>query len=242
MTLKDGWSFCIITDNNDLNLQKVVSAISRAMNERSYEVIIVGQSKLKFDKNHIYIPYIQPKKLSNINWRLSLKKLKLIYRIPVSVKKNIAAVHARYNKICMMHDYVILDELWALGFNKFNDDWDICSNKIIDSTGKRFLDWVVWDHPELDGPAYLDYDKKSPYQYVSGTYFCVKTSFYKANMLNPDLCWGEGEDVEWSKRIRHFAKLDFNPFSTVLLNKDKGSWSHEGQWKVNTELLKKLLK
>ncbi len=234
------WSFCIVTNNNDSNLKLVIDSIFNELKNREFEIIVVGNSNINFGEKINHIPFPEEKKLKNIDFKMSIKKLKIIYKIPISAKKNIAVKNTKYENLCIMHDYVLLKSGWIDGFTKFGYEWDICSNIILDKFGMRFLDWVVWDHPDLEGPGYLPYDASSPYVYVSGTYFCVKRDFYLLNPLHNKKNWGYGEDVEWSKRVRKITKIKFNPHSTVLVNKDKGVWSHEGQWKINTEKLKSI--
>ena len=48
-----------------------------------------------------------------------------------------------------------------------------------------------------------------------------KKSFMSKYPLNEELTWGEGEDVEWSKRIRRKTKLKFNEYSYVQFLKKK---------------------
>ena len=57
--------------------------------------------------------------------------------------------------------------------------------------------------------------------YISGTYFCVKKHFFMDNLLDENLFWGDGEDVEWSKRVRVKTQFTFNPHSIVKYRKLK---------------------
>ena len=41
------------------------------------------------------------------------------------------------------------------------------------------------------------------------------------NPLNEKLFWGEGEDIEWSKRVRQKTEFKFNNLSSVIYNKEK---------------------
>ncbi|UVV62742.1 hypothetical protein NXY01_00345 [Bacteroides fragilis] len=82
-------------------------------------------------------------------------------------------------------------------------------------------DWLVYDYPNI-GPALLPYKIQcKKYQYISGTYFVVKKDFFINNLLDEKLRWGEGEDVEWSKRVREKANIVFNNNSCVSFLKDK---------------------
>ena len=116
---------------------------------------------------------------------------------------------------------------WKSGFEKFGDDWQVSVNRIIDINGDREKDWILYDHPDLKTKkndltqCLLPYHLNSKYMYISGAYFCVKYDFFKNNQLNKNLFWGEGEDVEWSLRVREKTRFCFNPFSIVQFNKIK---------------------
>ena len=64
-----------------------------------------------------------------------------------------------------------------------------------------------------------DYDPEK--MYISGAFWVAKTEFMKSNLLDESLCWGEGEDVEWSKRVLKTGKYVMNGHSTIRLLKDK---------------------
>ena len=59
----------------------------------------------------------------------------------------------------------------------------------------------------------------SRYMYINGTYWVAKRSFMKKCRLNESLSWGQGEDVEFSRRASKLAEFHFNPHSIVKLNK-----------------------
>ena len=49
----------------------------------------------------------------------------------------------------------------------------------------------------------------------------AKQNVMKEFPLDENLVWGEGEDVEWSKRIREKYEFSFNKYSKVKLQKEK---------------------
>ena len=49
----------------------------------------------------------------------------------------------------------------------------------------------------------------------------MKKDFFIRNLLDEKLRWGEGEDFEWSKRVREKANIVFNNNSCVSYLKDK---------------------
>ena len=99
---------------------------------------------------------------------------------------------------------------------------------ILNSDGSRYRDWCIWDHPEicyLNGehsvvlPPY-SFDK-TEYMYISGAYWVSKKYVMEREPLNEDLLWGDGEDVEWSKRVIPQYNYRMNEYSKVRLLKDK---------------------
>jgi len=79
--------------------------------------------------------------------------------------------------------------------------------------------------------------------YISGTYFCVKKKFFLKFPLNERLFWGEGEDVEWSLRIRKVTKFKMNSKSVVKYLKLKPSDDapYCDSWVNNSKLLEEIL-
>jgi hypothetical protein len=84
------FSFGIITDgNSDLNLLIIINSIYQ-QNIENFEIIIIGNSKIK--KND---------KINIINFDESLRSSW------ITKKKNIISENAKYENIVFLHDYVI---------------------------------------------------------------------------------------------------------------------------------------
>ena len=79
--------------------------------------------------------------------------------------------------------------------------------------------------------------------YISGTFFCVKKDFFLENLLDESLVWGEGEDVEWSLRIRDKTQFKMNCMSTVkyLKLKSLSEAPYCDDWANNERRLLKVL-
>ena len=141
----------------------------------------------------------------------------------ITRKKNLITETATHDNIVYMHDYVVLCDGWYEGFLKFGDDWDICMNVITNLDGKRYRDWVTWGDPGVEGLKLVDYHTfKKPHQlYISGAYWVAKKYVMEDEPLDDRLGWGQGEDVEWSKRVRSKYRYVMNPHSEVSLLKQK---------------------
>lgn len=210
------FTFGIISNKeSDKYLNTLIESIIK-QNIENYEIIIVGDNNLNYTEENInLIPFDESFKKG---W--------------ITKKKNLITVNAKYENIVYLHDYLKLDKNWYDGFKKFGEDFYICTNKIINQNGHRYLDWSLWylNNNRFDKVLYENKQRLIPYSqldlssymYISGAYFVAKKSLMEEFPLNEKLAWGEGEDVEWSKRVRKKYNFEFNPYSQVRLSKYKG--------------------
>lgn len=255
----NGWSFCIVTaPGNDDILRRCVQSIARELQDRAdYEIIIVGQTNIAAHTQSVPIVVLpfqeEVLSFSPRNLRAARKAKswrRLFYRTgAISHKKNLAVRAARFEKVCLMHDYVALAPGWRLGFEKFGDDWEVAMTIIRNANGSRHRDWMCWNHPFIaSGPGNIEaclmpYDSYTRYMYISGTYFCVKRDFFLVNPLSEKLFWGEGEDVEWSERVRDLTRFRMNTHSSVRYLKLKSleEAPYCAEWQRNEkELIRRL--
>jgi len=228
------FTFGIITDgNNDNFIKTIVSSIESQV--PIYEIIIVGNSKI-VSKNTVVIPFNETIKKA---W--------------ITKKKNIVAQNAKYNNLVLLHDYITFSENWYLGFLKYykeNGDFEIISNKILNSDNTRFRDWCffplllkgqynITKHPNsqkiIETGCLLPYDfvsndKINKYIYYSGSFFIVKKDILVKYPLDEKKGWGEGEDVEWSKLLSDNKYIfKFNKYSEVkfLKLKETPAWQKD---------------
>lgn len=201
------FTFGIITaGTSDESLNLVIDSIER-QNIPEYQILIVGNSQVS-RKNTFIIPFdesVRP------GW--------------ITRKKNIVTVNARYENVVYTHDYVVFEDDWYEGFLKFGDDFKICMNKFVNPDYSRFRDWVIWPHndnfmdsivlPNRECLIPYDMTHLSKYQYISGTYWVAKKQVMEDHPLDDNLLHCQGEDVEWSKRVRYTYDFSMNPYSTV---------------------------
>jgi len=211
------------TYGNETFLKKTIESIL-SLNIENYEIVIVGGS------NKILIDF--PKSnLKHLKFDESLKE-KWITR-----KKNLIIEEARFENIVFMHDYILLDKDWYHGFEKFGNSFTVCTNKILNYDSTRYRDWALSpnNYFKIDSllnnslSYLLPYDENSltKYMYISGAYWVAKKYFMENNKLNENLIWGQGEDVEWSHRVRKKIKFEFNNYSTIKLQKQKDIYFKE---------------
>lgn len=204
----NGWSFVIVTGGScpDILCNSLESILKEFKGKDNYEIIVVGQNKdfPLINEHIIYKSYIGVNLIPG--W--------------ITYKKNIGVSMANYDKCVIMHDYIALGEGWLSGFDRFHQDFDVCTNRILFKDGRRGRDWTVYDYPHI-GAALLPYGKNSEFIYISGAYFVVKTLFFLHNKLDESLRWGEAEDIEWSLRIRNNTRIVFNINSYCKFVKNK---------------------
>ena len=222
-----GWSVVVVTDGKSPSLlENLLKSIDSELNGSSSEIIMVGPKNIRLS----YAPKIE---LKHIVYK------ELCWWSPgwITFKKNIGARASKYDKIIICHDYIHFEPGWKNGFDKFGDNFDVCVNKIVNLDGIRNRDWITWDYPAI-GVGLLPYHAEcTRYQIISGAYFVIKRKFFMYNLLDEKLRWGEGEDVEWSKRIRNKTTFKFNPNSVVSFSKMKKSLPNN--WQEGTRLLEK---
>jgi hypothetical protein len=206
---KTGWSFVIITagTQNDI-LKQSLDSIRKEMGGSLFEIILVGPPhmlKEEYAYDVKFIPYRE------------------LYIGPglITKKKNMGVALAIYDKVVVTHDYIALTPGWKKGFDEFGSNFDVCMTRVVNENGIRWKDWLTLDYPGVSF-AFLPYDvEMTKYQYISGTYFVVKRNFYAKYPLNEKLRWSDGEDGEWSLRVRKVTTFRMNTQSTVNLLKYK---------------------
>lgn len=212
------FTFGIITDGTQLaRVAEVIHSIRTQTNLHldNFEIIVVGGQELTCGSHTIplkHIPFVEADRA----W--------------ITRKKNLITANAMFDNIVYMHDYIALDKHWYDNFCKFeiavpSNYWDVVMTTILNKDGSRYRDWVIWDDPEFAGhpqtalPPYT-YDKQQ-FMYVSGAYWVAKKYVMETIPLNENLYLGDGEDVEWSKRMREVFKYRLNENSVVKLLKQK---------------------
>lgn len=197
-----------ITTNNGQYLDNIIKSIID-LNIDKYEIIVVGN-------------LCDP--IENINF---IEFDDTSKNFSISTKKNIITENSKFENIVYLHDYVSFDKDWYNGFLKFGNDFDVCMTRILNSDGSRYRDWCLWkdDADKFVSPNnYLipyDIDNLSGMMYISGAYWIAKKEFMINNRLNEKLKWEQGEDVEWSLRVRNKTNFKINTESCVHLLKQK---------------------
>ena len=210
------FTFGIVSNGQDYgHLNRCIESICN-QKIKKYEIIIVGNLNTDkiLDKNNI--KFIDFDEKIKPGW--------------ITRKKNMITENSIYENIVYMHDYLELHNNWYRGYKKFGNDFEIAMNKMINPNNSRYRDWTLWPHNECfvdeiisDNACLLPYNVSnlSKYMYISGAYWVAKKSVMQEYPLNENLTWGEGEDVEWSKRVRDKFIFKMNKYSKTKLQKHK---------------------
>jgi hypothetical protein len=201
------FTFGIITSGASEDfLNQVIDSIEK-QKIPEYQILIVGNSSVA-RASTLIIPFDESVKPA---W--------------ITRKKNLITTCSAYENIVYTHDYVIFEDGWYQGFLHFGDDFTVCMTKFLNADCSRFRDWVVWPHNNHAIDSIVSRNREclipyemtnlTRYQYISGTYWVAKKHVMQEFPLNDTLCWGQGEDVEWSMRVRDRYVFSLNPYSSV---------------------------
>jgi hypothetical protein len=121
-------------------------------------------------------------------------------------KKNTMTNMAKYENLVFLHDYIAFNDNWYGGFIKFNEEvngnWEIAMCKIKNIDGTRGIDWMGLPNDTKYGNVLFPYEYSNPKgMYVPGNFWVAKKSIMIKYPLDIHLNWGQGEDIEWSKRV-----------------------------------------
>ena len=221
------WTFGILSteinfSNNILqheNLRRIIkSIVKQNINKEDYEILIIGSNS--YNKN------IKTDNVKFINFDETIKNKW------ITKKKNIIFDAAKFENIIVMHDYVIFEDNWYDGYQKFDYNWDVSMCKIYNKDGTRWRDWILWwcgeapyilEHNNTrlcrNRLLYDDRNYVNTEMYINGTVIIGKRDYLKLNKLDENLVWGQGEDCEWSRRCRTNWNYKMNTNSKLKLLK-----------------------
>jgi hypothetical protein len=186
--INKGITFGIITTKETQSyLDIIIDTIKKQQIPNNlYEIIIVGNCDIIDIENTTVIPFDESVK-----------------HMWITKKKNTITNNAKFENIVYLHDYIALCNGWYNGFLNFGFDWDICMNPISNlDGGSRILDWMGLPDDNIYGNVVLPYHYKgSSGMYIPGYYWIAKKNIMLEFPLNENYLWGEGEDIEWSKRV-----------------------------------------
>lgn len=252
------FGICIGPNYENAILQNLLtSIITQKWQNNDYEIIIVG---------NIRETNILPEKTHVVPFDENLRKGW------ITKKKNIIAKKAKFDILCVVHDYYLFCEDWYQNLIKYttiNPYWEILSNKITRKEGDRHSDWLVnqkymdllldkYPHigiklmsvapTENNGPRWvcgLPYDERelSHIQYISGGYILAKTDIYLNTPFDERYAWGEApEDIIWSEAVIKKGHRFYFNPYSSMTLQKKGKWKLYEMPKECVLLLKEMNK
>jgi hypothetical protein len=225
------FGICVGSDYIDFdkeNLRKIIASINETAGYNPYEIIFMG--------NRQYCRYSYG--------QVSCHAIDCFTKDAwITKKKNEVTNLALFDTIVYSHDYLIYDENFYDVI--VNSDFDIAVPRILNKDGSRYRDKISWGDPKYPpvwiqrecwcppeglyhpgSPRLEPYDREIPreYWFVNGTFWIAKKSFMQKYRLDESLCWGDGEDVEFSLRFRKdtSTKLEYliDTYVQSLIQKD----------------------
>jgi len=236
---------CIGPDTDRRTITGCLFSIVYRMNkDNPVEVITIGQSELILD-----IVQTLPELWSLLPHMKRLDFDESLKKGWITRKKNLMVQAATHENILLIHDYYRLSPTFLSVFENVEQDFDILQPRIITKEGARHSDWIVdpkWLHgimtreiaqkhmeiaPTENHPVYVC---GVPYNntdlnhllYVSGGLILAKKKVLLDVPLPETHCWGDAEDLEWSKNL-HKSRKSFKMNRNLLATCGK-----ESKWQV----------
>jgi len=236
-------TFGIITNNNIHNVNLIIDTIEKQCIPE-YEVIVVGSDNINRN-NTISIPFDETIFSGWITKKKNLITQMAKYEIIVYTHDYIGFDDNWYNGMLLYGDNfdIIINKIHNADGTRFRD-WLLNIDfirgrtfKVQDNLNSPILScpyfWIknesdianTLNIPHDAYTIFLNYDddgeKWQKYMYISGSFFICKKHVMKEYPLNELLLHNQGEDVEWSQRVKTKFKIKFNSHSSVSLIKYK---------------------
>lgn len=122
------WSFGIITDgirNNQFHQPIIDSIIKQHI--PSYEIIFITENR----------------EYSIINENLKMLYIDTDKPNHITKKKNEFANVAKYENLCILHDYVSLGDNWFQAMESLGYKWNVTSCRYINLNGERYIYGII---------------------------------------------------------------------------------------------------
>ncbi len=228
------FTFGIITNNG--NLSETIKSIEGQIPKENFEIVIVGNCSIEPGDNIKKIPFDE-----TIRGLWITKKKNLITQN--ASFENIVYLHD-YIKLDdnWYGGYKLFGNNWDVCINpiinldntRFRDlttfpfysDLPHGNDSHLSHFSKTDLHSIVPGMGKFECLIPYDIDKETfnkihDWIYISGAYWVAKKKVMEEYPLNEDLVWCQGEDLEWSERIKKKHNISFNINSSVKLLKQK---------------------
>ncbi len=170
------WTFGILTDGAHENwIEQNIQRI-RSFNIPEYEIIICGEQARRKEP---YVHSLYFGEDDGVEW--------------LTAKKNFICGAAQYENICLMHDYVILDENWFSGMKKYGNYFESLGCVQTLENGQRVGDWLTFgmeSKKTKNAPftfGLLEYKDWDEWSYLIRSLNVIKKSVWQQSPWDEDL-------------------------------------------------------
>ena len=199
---KKGWSIIFLTYNINDNLKSKIKKYKKIFKLKNYQIIILTN----FNKNNILIKDVR---LINLNSK----------KITLGKKRNLAVKLSNYSNLIITLDYFVIDKFKLKNIEREILKNDLLIPKIKTLDKKRYLDWLFLDYPGI-GKSLCPYNSKDKrYMYFHGSYMIAKKKFMKKNLFSNYLDHQQGEDVDWSLKVRKKIKFKLSKNIDIVIER-----------------------
>ena len=128
--------------------------------------------------------------------------------------RNALTAAARYDHLVVVDDDFLFHPDFYTGLQRFGEDWETLSVRILNPDGSRFWDWSTHGGPR--GHVLLDYDETDEHVYITGGLILLKAHVADRVKWDDGRGFYQGEDIDFSSRLRRAGiRPRFNPHSTT---------------------------
>lgn len=194
--IRKGYSFCIITNGKrPAKLRREIDSIRNQKDAPPFEILVGGAvpDDLGADVRIVSMP-------DHANGgRLGAMRNRLVDE-------------ARFDRVIVADDDLIFHDGFFRGLaaGAAREDADVICVRFLNPDGSRFWDWATHGGPR--GHSLLEYGETDSHVYVTGGLCIARRSMARSVRWNDTRGFYEGEDVEFSRRLRDAgAVIRFNP-------------------------------
>ena len=182
MSRLTGVSFCLITDGRRPHRLRDELASIRALAISPIEIIVAGNAPPDLGDDVIVID-----------------RPDLAFAGRLGAMRNAACSAATFDTLVVADDDMHFHPEFAEVLNDAGE-WDVLCVRLLNPDGTRYWDWATVGGPR--GHMLLDYDDTDDFVYVTGGLAIMRASVHAAVPWDGARGFYQGEDVEWSARLR----------------------------------------
>lgn len=192
-----GWSFLIITNGKRPGkLAREIESI-RALKIPQFEILVGGEPPTELPDGVGTVLAVDAAR----NGRLG-------------EMRNALTAAARYDHFVVVDDDFIFHDDFYTGLQRYGDDWEALSVRILNPDGSRFWDWATHGGPR--GHVLLDYTDDDDHVYITGGLILLKAEVADRVKWDDGRGFYQGEDLDFSSRLRKAGiRPSFNRHSTT---------------------------